>query len=228
MILFDRNTESRAGLIYNLDMDEELLIEATGLEGQRGPVDHKRRQQILQAADRYFRLYGYKKTSLVDIAKAINISTPYLYKFFESKQAIGEAICSHTLDTILSEVEEWVAATDSPVEKIRRIFNGLEKRGWFVLNEERKIHDMVLASFEEHWSSHARFKESLYQMIRTIVIQGRESGDFERKTPLEETCRAIARMTDLFFHPVLLEQAGKSQADEATAVANVVVRSLTA
>ena len=219
---------SRKPTIYNLNMEEELIIDATGLDGQRGPLDHKRRQQIFQAAEQYFRHYGYKKTSLADIAKAINLSTPYLYKFFDSKQAIGEAICVHKLGTILSEVEESVAATDSPVEKIRRIFMGLEKKGWFMLNEERKIHDLVLASLEEHWSSHFRFKESLYQMIRTIVIQGRESGDFERKTPLDETCRAIVRMTDLFFHPVLLEQAGKSQADEAMAVANVVVRSLTA
>jgi len=47
-------------------------------------------------------------------------------------------------------------------------------------------------------------------------------------TPLEETCRAIARMTELFFHPTLLEQAGKSQEEEAVAVANVAIRSLTA
>jgi AcrR family transcriptional regulator len=198
------------------------------VDGQRGPLDHKRRQQILQAADQHFRHYGYRKTSLADIAKAINLSTPYIYKFFESKQAIGEAICSHTLTTILAEIEDLVAATSSPVEKIRRVFNGLEKRGWFVLNEERKIHDMVFASFDEKWGSHLRFQESLYQLIRSIVVQGRESGDFERKTPLDETCRAITRITDLFFHPVLIEQAGRSQADEATAVANVVIRSLTA
>jgi hypothetical protein len=45
---------------------------------------------------------------------------------------------------------------------------------------------------------------------------------------LEETCSAISNMTDLFFHPMLLEQAGKSLEDEALAVANVAIRSLTA
>ena len=47
-------------------------------------------------------------------------------------------------------------------------------------------------------------------MIRKIVVQGRESSEFERKTPLEETCRAIARMTELFFHPTLL-RAGRQK-----------------
>ncbi len=209
-------------------MENEATIDATAIAGQRGPIDHKRRQQILQAADEHFRLYGYRKTTLADIAKAINLSTPYLYRFFDSKRAIGEAICSYSLNTILSEIMESVAATSSPVEKLRRVFSGLESKGWRLLNEERKIHDMVSASFEDGWGCMERFKEAVFQLVRKIVLQGRESGEFERKTTLEETCKAITRMTELFFHPVLLEQAGKSQADEALAVANVVVRSLTA
>jgi len=209
-------------------MEQEITIDPSGVSGQRGPADHKRRQQILQAASEHFRLYGYRKTTLADIAKAINLSTPYLYKFFDSKQAIGEAICSHCLGMILSEIEESVAAIESPVEKLRRVFIGLEKKGCQVLNEEPKMHDLVRASFEEGWGSVIRFKEAVFQMIRKIVVQGRESGEFERKTPLEETCRSIARMTELFYHPTLLAQAGKSQEEEAVAVANVAIRSLTA
>ena len=209
-------------------MEPDVIIDATGVSGQRGPADHKRRQQILQAADQHFRLYGYRKTSLADIAKAIGFSTPYLYKFFDSKRALGEAICSHCLSTALAEVEEWVAATPSPVEKLRRVFVGLENRGWRFLNEEKKIHDIVLVSFEEQWGSKERFREGIFQLVRGIVLLGRESGEFERKTPLEETCRAISKMAEVFFNPVRLEQAGKSQEDEALAVANVVVRSLTA
>src|SRR5260370_5279863 len=162
-------------------MEQEITIDASGTSGQRGPADHKRRQQILQAAAEHFRLYGYRKTTLADIAKAINLSPPYLYKFFDSKQAIGDAICSHCLGAVLSEVEASVAATKSPVEKLRRVFIGLEKRGWAVLNEEPRIHDLVCASFEEGWESLSCFKESVFQVIRGIVVEGRASGEFERK-----------------------------------------------
>ena len=202
--------------------------EATPEVGQRGPADHKRRQQILQAADEHFRLYGYRKTTLADIAKSIHLSTPYIYRFFGSKQAIGEAMCWHCLGAALSEIEESIKQTQSPVEKLRRVFSGLEAFTWRLLSEQRKIHEMVLVSFEENWESIARFREGIYQLIRKIIVQGRESGDFERKAPLEETGRAIARMTELFYHPTLLDQAGKSQHDEALAVANVAIRSLTA
>lgn len=209
-------------------MEQETTIEASGVSGQRGPADHKRRQQILQAADEHFRLYGYRKTTLADIAKSIHLSTPYIYKFFDSKQSIGEAMCWHCLSAALSEVDQSIEQARSSVEKLRRVFLGLETVTWKLLSEQRKIHEMVSVSFEENWESISRFRESIYQTIRKIVVQGRESGDFERKTPLEETCRAIARMTELFYHPTLLDQAGKSQQEEALAVANVAIRSLTA
>lgn len=207
-------------------MEHDVIQEATELAGQRGPLDHKRRQQILDAAEKHFRVYGYRKTTIADIAKTINLSTAYLYKFFDSKQAIGEAICSQCLSEVLAEIEEATRATRSPVEKLRRVFLGLERNGWRLFNEERKIHDLVQASFEEHWSSLTKFQESRYRIVREIILLGRETGEFERKTPLEETCKAIARTTDLFFHPVLLQQAGEDQSDEALAIANLVVRSL--
>jgi len=209
-------------------MEPEITIDTAGVSGQRGPADHKRRQQILQAADEHFRLYGYRKTTLADIAKSLDLSTPYIYKFFDSKQAIGEAICTHCLGAILSEIAESVDAASSPVDKLRFVFMGLHSSGWRVRTEHRKLYDMVSASFEEGWESVARFKEGIVQLVRKIIIQGRESGDFERKTPLGETSKAIARMTELFYHPTLLEQAGKKEEDEALAVANVAIRSLTA
>src|SRR5690349_17633974 len=168
-------------------MEQELTIDVEGVSGQRGPADHKRRQQILQAADEHFRLYGYRKTTLADIAKSIDLSTPYIYKFFDSKQAIGEAMCWHCLSAVLSQIEDSVARTNSPVEKLRRIFIGLERIAWQLLNEQPKIHELVSASFEENWESVRRFKEGIFEMIQRVIIQGRKSGDFERKTPLEES-----------------------------------------
>src|ERR1700741_3980656 len=117
---------------------EQTTIETSAIAGQRGPADHKRRQQILQAADEHFRLYGYRKTTLADIAKSIDLSTTYIYKFFDSKQAIGEAMCWHCLSAVLAQIEESIARTNSPVEKLRRIFVGLERIAWELHSEQPK------------------------------------------------------------------------------------------
>ncbi|XOT96806.1 TetR/AcrR family transcriptional regulator, partial [Alcaligenes pakistanensis] len=59
--------------------------------GQRGPTEHHRREQIIEQANTHFRLYGYRKTSVASLAKSIGVSSAYLYRFFDSKQAIGQA-----------------------------------------------------------------------------------------------------------------------------------------
>ena len=74
----------------------------------RGPADHNVREQIVEAAGEHFSRYGYEKTTVSDLAKAIGFSKAYIYKFFDSKQAIGEAICSKSLSAIVAAVEEAV------------------------------------------------------------------------------------------------------------------------
>src|SRR3977135_4116294 len=91
----------------------------------RGPVDHDVRDQILEAAEEHISRYGYDKTTVSDLAKAIGFSKAYIYKFFDSKQAIGEAICSKTVNQIVVEVEQAVASASTPTEKFRRMFKTL-------------------------------------------------------------------------------------------------------
>src|SRR5437762_10430121 len=91
----------------------------------RGPAEHIVRDQIVEAAEKHFSRYGYEKTTVSDLAKAIGFSKAYIYKFFDSKQAIGEAICSRTLNQIIVAVEQAVAEAAAPTEKFRRMFNSL-------------------------------------------------------------------------------------------------------
>src|SRR6201988_1242862 len=91
----------------------------------RGPAEHDVRDQIVEAAHKHFSRYGYEKTTVSDLAKAIGFSKAYIYKFFDSKQAIGEAICAKTLSAIVAAVEEAMAGASTPTEKFRRMFKTL-------------------------------------------------------------------------------------------------------
>src|SRR5213079_3458387 len=91
----------------------------------RGPADHDVRDQILAAAGEHFSRYGYAKTTVSDLAKSIGFSKAYIYKFFDSKQAIGEAICAKTLSGIVATVEEAVTGATTPSDKFRRMFREL-------------------------------------------------------------------------------------------------------
>jgi len=57
-----------------------------------------KKSQILQAATEVFGTYGYKKTSMQDIADALDISRPALYQYYKNKEAVFLALVEHTLN----------------------------------------------------------------------------------------------------------------------------------
>ena len=196
--------------------------------GQRGPAEHERRQQILQAADEHFRRYGYNKTTVADLAKAIGVSAAYVYRFFESKQAIGEAVCAMTLARIDDELLAIASDTKrTAASRLRGLYKCLAERGIELFFNERKLHDLVLVAVESRWSSVMRHKDVMVEAAQRVVGDGRASGEFERKTPLDEICRAIFETLEPFAHPMLLELKEPPELEASViAVSNLVLRSL--
>jgi len=192
----------------------------------RGPVDHNVRDQIVEAAEAHFSHYGYDKTTVSDLAKAIGFSKAYIYKFFDSKQAIGEAICTQTLSKIIAAVEEAVAGASTPTEKFRRMFKTLVATEVSLVFNDRKLYDIAAHSAGEGWPSAQAYCERIRQILTEVVREGRESGEFERKTPLDETVHVIDLVMKPYVNPLLL-QYNLDVAEEAPVqLANLVLRSL--
>ncbi|MBL0949130.1 MAG: TetR/AcrR family transcriptional regulator [Pseudomonas sp.] len=192
----------------------------------RGPVDHEVRDQIVAAATEHFRLYGYEKTTVSDLAKAIGFSKAYIYKFFESKQAIGEMICSNCLQQIQTEVNAAIDEVDSPPEKLRRMLKALVEACLRLFFQDRKLYEIAASAASGRWPATLLYEGFIEHTLREILQQGRQSGDFERKTPLDETTRAIHLIMRPYFNPLLL-QYGLDTTDEAPALlSSLVLRSL--
>ena len=58
----------------------------------------KIRQDILEAAEARFKLYGYNKTTMSEIAKDCDMSAANLYRFFQNKLDIGANLACRCLD----------------------------------------------------------------------------------------------------------------------------------
>lgn len=89
----------------------------------RGPLDHSVREQIVEAAFEHFGHYGYEKTTVAELAKSIGFSKSYIYKFFDSKQAIGEVICANRTELIMAVVLSAIEDAPSASEKLRRLLS---------------------------------------------------------------------------------------------------------
>jgi AcrR family transcriptional regulator len=86
----------------------------------RESTDSARQEQVLSVALEVFGRYGYRKTSMDEVARSADISRQGLYLYFASKEALFRAAVRQELETALTEVsrclgEENVALEDRVV-----------------------------------------------------------------------------------------------------------------
>jgi AcrR family transcriptional regulator len=195
--------------------------------GQRGSADHERRHQIIAAADEHFRMYGYRKTSVADLGKALGVSSTYLYRFFSSKQAIGEAVVAEVLGHMDDELRQIVDGPASATQRLRQFMQRTLERGLEIFFDGTRLHELVIAAMEETWCTANGHEIALQTMVGELVQSGRESGEFERKTPLDEVVSGITEALRMFSHPVALQFRSREQLEAAlSAVVGLILRSL--
>lgn len=192
----------------------------------RGPADHDVRDQIVSAATEHFSRYGYEKTTVSDLAKSIGFSKAYIYKFFESKQAIGEMICSNCLCGIEMEIRAAVAEAPHPSEKLRRMFKVGIEASLRLFSQDRKLYEIAVSAATERWQSVVAYENRLQTLLQEVLQEGRASGDFERKTPLDETARAIYLVMRPYLNPLFLQYSFNHADDAPLQLSSLVLRSL--
>jgi AcrR family transcriptional regulator len=192
----------------------------------RGPADHDVRTQIVAAATEHFSHYGYEKTTVSDLARSIGFSKAYIYKFFESKQAIGEMICANCLSQIEAEVRAAVNEADHPPEKLRRLFKAIVEASLRLFSQDRKLYEIATSAASERWGATIDYEERIRELLQNVLQEGRQSGDFERKTSLDESVMSIYLVIRPYLNPLLL-QHGFDYIDEAPSkLSSLVLRSL--
>ena len=192
----------------------------------RGPADHDVRDQIVVAATEHFSRYGYEKTTVSDLAKAIGFSKAYIYKFFESKQAIGEMICANCLHEIETEVRAAVAEAELPTEKLRRMFKVFTEASLRLFFRDRKLYDIAASAATGNWQSVQAYEARVQKLLQDVLQEGRQNGEFERKTPLDETANAICLVMNPYINPLLLQYNLEGAQDATLRLSNLVLRSL--
>lgn len=195
--------------------------------GQRGPVAHDRRAQIISVANDLFRDSGYRKTSVAEIGKAMGISTAYIYRFFKSKQSIGEAICANTLGQMGERLREVTTMELSPTKRFRLFMRTALTQSYELLVVEREVNEVVVEAVEGNWCTVAGYNAQMYSMLEHIIDEGRQKGEFEKKTPLDEVIDGLAELIVAYTDPGCVAKRSWKELEKGMhATTNLALRSL--
>ena len=80
-----------------------------------------KRESIIQTALQLFSIYGFHKTTIPDIAKALKMSVGNLYNYFSSKDVLAKEIIKYTSEVLGSEIREVNRLDISTEEKVKKI-----------------------------------------------------------------------------------------------------------
>ncbi|WP_435174554.1 MULTISPECIES: TetR/AcrR family transcriptional regulator [Streptomycetaceae] len=78
-------------------------------------ADTDRRTKVLDSAMATFARFGYRKTSMEEVARAADISRPGLYFLFSSKESLFRAAATQALERDIAAVDHALAATGRPL-----------------------------------------------------------------------------------------------------------------
>lgn len=181
---------------------------AAGEHRQAPALNHPERdtrQIIVDTAERFFKDIGYQKTTVADIAKSLRMSPANVYRFFDSKKSINEAV----LERYKGELEQALAAIAAEPRSAASRLRDMLLTSWRI-NEARygaqqRMHEMVCAAMEESWDAILLHIERFDSLLRGVVADGVAKGEFPGVDPVTATgCIRMAMIR--FHHPLLMAQ----------------------
>ena len=182
------------------------------------------RERIMATAEALFRRLGFAKTAVADIAAELHMSPANVYRFFDSKNAIVEAICRRCL----SEVEEkaWSVARSkaAAASRVERLILEILAYHRENLVTEHRVNEMVVAAIEQNWDTIRAHKDVMRNVVELILRDGIDASEFERVDP-RETAELIMRSVVPFTHPLVVGQC-LEEGDDLEAQARASVRFL--
>src|ERR1700730_15462523 len=123
------------------------------------PTESARQEQVLSVALEVFGRFGFRKTSMDEVARSADISRQGLYLYFASKEALFRAAVRQELDSALAEAshcldDEHVALEDRVVTALDAWMGRFV--GYMLENSTMQLGDMATefsAAFEARLSS---------------------------------------------------------------------------
>jgi len=134
--------------------------------------------RILNTSAKIFAKYGIAKTTIDDIAKAVNMGKSSLYYYFKNKEEIFKAVIHAEIEEFGTKIRQAVADASSPQDKLRI----------FAVNRMRSLKELTNAysALKDEYLTEYAFIQELREeydrretaLIRSILEEGVKAGLF--------------------------------------------------
>jgi AcrR family transcriptional regulator len=157
-------------------------------------------ERILEATEDVLRRFGLAKATVVDVARALDVSHGSVYRHFPSKASLREAV-----------VKRWLERTNAPLREIAESSGPAPARleGWLrtmiaikheKVGDDPEMFETYLTLAQEACKVVKAYKDGLVDQIVHILSDGVKQGEFE-VADAKAAALALFDATTRFHHP---------------------------
>ena len=147
-------------------------------------MPRKTKEDILFAAKKAFGRFGYKKTTMEDIARELGLTSPAIYKYFRSKEELFKECIRTEAKKLMEKVEKEVRKANSPEEKLKTFVKEKLKNIQDTLELFSVSRDIAVELKREVDSiKDSEITEAEANFITQIIQEGIKKGRFRNVQP---------------------------------------------
>ena len=166
------------------------------------------RCRIVAQAERFFRTFGYQKTTVADIAKALKMSPANVYRFFDSKKSINEAVARQLMGEVEAALQAIADEQGPAPDRVARFARTMHQMNASRYVGDRMMHEMVSVALDESWSIVHEHLLRVRRMMAKIIADGVAQGAYTVADPVA-TAGCVHASLVKFCHPQLIAQCAE-------------------
>jgi len=157
-------------------------------------------ERILEVTEDVLRRFGLTKATVVDVARALDVSHGSVYRHFPSKASLRQAVAKRWLDRVNAPLQEVAESSGPAPAKLERWLRTMISIKHKKVCEDPEMFATYLTLAQEACQVVKAHKDGLVDQIAQILSEGVKQGLFE-VADLRASARALFDATSRFHHP---------------------------
>jgi AcrR family transcriptional regulator len=162
-------------------------------------------ERILEVTEDVLRRFGLAKATVVDVARALDVSHGSVYRHFPSKASLREAVAKRWLDRVSAPLAKIAEASGPAPARLERWLHALFAAKHKRFSEDPEMFATYLTLAQEACKVVKAHKEGLIDQIAYILSDGVKQGAFQ-VADVKASARAVFDASIRFHHPAHSEE----------------------
>lgn len=130
------------------------------------------REQIVDSARQIFSRFGFKKTTMEEIAQAVSKGKSSIYYYFQSKEDIYKAVIEKEATLIRDELSNAISQASDPAEQLKAYVTVRMRTFQAMANFYEAIKNEFLSNLDFVNKTREKYDKEEIQMVEDILKEG--------------------------------------------------------